>query len=547
MQLAARLGASMAMLAAAAAVQGVVGVTPIATLYVDQRAPEGGNGESWQGAFRDLQDALNKATTIVPQGPTWKERLIEVRIAQGTYKPAGAGGDRDRCFGVLTSAPVLSLRGAFAGLGATDPDAQDFVSTATVLSGDLNGDDGAGWTNRGDNSRTILRIETQMRGFLEIEGLTFEGAENTGMGWGSAVRLAVTNAFDAGPSECRINECVFTDNQTDGDGAGLLCWADSLTLINSRFLRNRSLHGKGGAASINGYESRFSNIENCLFQDNSAKYGGALFLGGRAWVFASRFFGNSAAVFGGGVYVTEDVDLNSVLLVGNSAAAAGGGVFSGGSAMLGISMTTFDGSMAPNGADVGSAFAPVRMFASILWGSRFAPGGSAIDLGYGVFDSWISGVIIQRGEDAIAYVPGTLTFESPVVSEDPEFIRPAEAADEPALWDYRPRRGSPATGLARNMNGLLQDLGGVNFGCELAVSDRFDAGCYFIDSCVCWANLNADWDGLVNDEDFELFVEAYNTMMTPAALPRADLDRNGLVDDADFSLFAAAYDALLCD
>ena len=73
-----------------------------------------------------------------------------------------------------------------------------------------------------------------------------------------------------------------------------------------------------------------------------------------------------------------------------------------------------------------------------------------------------------------------------------------------------------------------------------------DLGCYYADSCICWANLNQGWDGVVNDDDFLLFVNAYEVMISPPALPRADLNRDGLVDDSDFSLFVRAYDALLC-
>jgi hypothetical protein len=51
-----------------------------AILYVDDDAPSGGDGQSWDTAFRFLRDALVLANTP-------GSGIIEVRLAQGTYKP----------------------------------------------------------------------------------------------------------------------------------------------------------------------------------------------------------------------------------------------------------------------------------------------------------------------------------------------------------------------------------------------------------------------------------------------------------------------------
>ena len=64
----------------------------------------------------------------------------------------------------------------------------------------------------------------------------------------------------------------------------------------------------------------------------------------------------------------------------------------------------------------------------------------------------------------------------------------------------------------------------------------------------CPADLNADT--FVDDADFVIFAEAYNTLdcadpAMPASCP-ADLNADSFVDDADFVLFAEAYNALLC-
>ncbi len=64
----------------------------------------------------------------------------------------------------------------------------------------------------------------------------------------------------------------------------------------------------------------------------------------------------------------------------------------------------------------------------------------------------------------------------------------------------------------------------------------------------CVADLNKD--GLVNDDDFQIFTVAYdildcNTLEMSPGCP-ADLNFDGVVDDSDFQIFVIAYDALLC-
>lgn len=65
---------------------------------------------------------------------------------------------------------------------------------------------------------------------------------------------------------------------------------------------------------------------------------------------------------------------------------------------------------------------------------------------------------------------------------------------------------------------------------------------------VCTGDFNSD--GLVDDNDFQIFVVAYDILdCTDASMPAgcpADINRDRLVDDTDFSSFVVAYDALIC-
>ncbi|MBY0112948.1 MAG: hypothetical protein K2Y21_09010 [Phycisphaerales bacterium] len=63
---------------------------------------------------------------------------------------------------------------------------------------------------------------------------------------------------------------------------------------------------------------------------------------------------------------------------------------------------------------------------------------------------------------------------------------------------------------------------------------------------LCEPDLNNDL--VVMDEDFILFVQAYNNMTCaspPSGCPE-DFNRDGFVDDADFQIFAAVYNAVWC-
>src|SRR5688572_3138013 len=102
-------------------------------VYVDDSATGANDGSSWENAFRKLRPAL----TVAQAGDT-------VRVAQGVYAPANAGGSRAATFSVPDSVRVV---GGYAGDGAVDPDAFDPDTFITTLTGDLNGDDGPDFAN----------------------------------------------------------------------------------------------------------------------------------------------------------------------------------------------------------------------------------------------------------------------------------------------------------------------------------------------------------------------------------------------------------------
>ncbi|MBN8596040.1 MAG: hypothetical protein J0L78_00030 [Planctomycetes bacterium] len=70
----------------------------------------------------------------------------------------------------------------------------------------------------------------------------------------------------------------------------------------------------------------------------------------------------------------------------------------------------------------------------------------------------------------------------------------------------------------------------------------------FVTVLTCRADLPND--GVVDDDDFLIFVKAYNNLVCadpemPTGCP-ADLSEDGFVDDSDFPAFVGAYNDLIC-
>lgn len=82
------------------------------------------------------------------------------------------------------------------------------------------------------------------------------------------------------------------------------------------------------------------------------------------------------------------------------------------------------------------------------------------------------------------------------------------------------------------------------------IYELFGAAGAAVERPRCPSDLN--YDRVVDNRDFALFVEGYNIVDCAETQPwdltgcTADLDRDGSVDTTDFALFATAYNAFLC-
>lgn len=121
-----------------------VATTHSGLVFVDDDAPNGGNGLTWPTAFNDLQDALLSADPSADK----------ILIAVGTYAPAGPNGSPSISFVMRNHLDVI---GGFAA----DPNEPNRIESdgLTILTGDLNRNDAAAQLddpNRSENSWHVL-------------------------------------------------------------------------------------------------------------------------------------------------------------------------------------------------------------------------------------------------------------------------------------------------------------------------------------------------------------------------------------------------------
>ena len=223
-------------------------------IYVDADAPGPiHDGSSWLTAYKHLQDGLADASS--------NGDVNEIRVAQGIYKPdedtadPDGTGDRAATFQLINS---VAVKGGYAGSDGDDPNVRDFELHETILSGDLNNDDGPDFANNGDNSYHVVTLQGQQD--VRIDGFTITGGKaDSGRGAGMAARNW--------PSDCSgvIANCRFENNWASSHGGGLNLWG-SVDVISCTFSGNVS-YSYGGGISMEGHNS-YSKIKNCTFQEN---------------------------------------------------------------------------------------------------------------------------------------------------------------------------------------------------------------------------------------------------------------------------------------
>ncbi len=343
--------------------------------YVDGAASGSGLGNSWANAYRNLQSALVSASSG-----------DQIWVAAGVYRPDMGGGqvagNRVATFQLKTGVGVYGGFPPGGGDGTFAARNQDPPSKSTILSGDLLGNDGPGFSGNTENSYHVV-TGSGAGSSAVLDGFRITGANANGSSAQNHHRGGGLTCFNSGATAVNyptVDNCVFVANSANQGGA-IYIRKGSITITQCQFTNNigssgGAVHGTTGSTcvldrcdfsgnSVTGigssggaifnYQSSL-NLSHCSFLNNrSASNGGAV--GNAADSTASfsecSFEGNAAIYSGGAVSNSSNIaDFDHCIFEKNSSSDHGGVVYGHSS-----SLTFRNCSLVSNSAPSGGAVA----------------------------------------------------------------------------------------------------------------------------------------------------------------------------------------------
>ena len=303
-------------------------------LFVDADATGANDGSSWADAYTDLQNALTAARD--------NSDVAEIWVAGGAYHPAPPNGQRYLSFDLIDG---VGLYGGFAGWEA-ERDQRDAIVNVTVLSGDLNGDDGPDFANNEENSRRVVRsLGSDETAVLDGFQITAGHADDYDSGGGLQVwgNPTIANCVIWGNMSERdgggvtihtegapLARCTITANKALRDGGGVWCSDGENVTLTACTISQNSASRYGGGVSVPYYGTL--SLVDCSIMGNSAERGGGLQANGDcARLSGCVFSGNFAETRGGAVHFYEAIEVVNCVFDGNASASSGGAVYCSGS------------------------------------------------------------------------------------------------------------------------------------------------------------------------------------------------------------------------
>ncbi len=282
-------------------------------IYVNDDAGGANTGTSWTDAFGELQSAL----AVVQAGD-------EIWVATGTYRPDYDAGTETHTGAREASFELISGVEIYGGFDGTESVLDDRAGLfgATVLSGDLNGNDGPGFTHYEDNSLHVVRANPGTTG-ATLDGFIITGGNANGV-----------NAFDhtgggalLDDCNCTVRNCCFEHSRADQYGGGLGYTSAQFILQDCTFKNNTAQYGGGGGSD---HSTATPVVVGCRFYDNTAEVGGGWANGENSnTVMVNCLFAGNSAVWGGGVTYADDGSTLTAInctIVDNTAEVLIGGI-----------------------------------------------------------------------------------------------------------------------------------------------------------------------------------------------------------------------------
>lgn len=509
-----------------------------AIVYVKSDAAEGGNGTSWATAYRSLQDALSAAA--ISGG-----LVHQIWVAQGLYvptRPASFNDPRSATFQLVRN---VSIYGGFVGT-ETSLNQRDWVQHPTVLSGDLNGDDGPNFSNISDNAYHVVTATlTPDVAAATLDGFTILGGnadgsqsaasgggilcqfgaatfahllvvQNSAQGGGGAASTGSSNTFDA---------CTFQGNRSYGGAGGLS--AEFRTVIRGcLFLGNYVNQGGSGPGGVRATGNVV--VSGCLISGNSAGgsgSGGGATIDGQSVLINCRVVGNTASgAYAGGVQSSGSV-INCLIngntarwgggvagsglianctIVHNRALDAGGGLYSLGSPAASVSNCVLWGNLGPGLPGESYQFAGQPAPAVNFTCSQYWTGllGGTSNFGF------VPGFLNENGPDGI---PGTIDDDLHLDAASSVCIDSGSNALLPADTTDLDGDGNTTEPLPLDLDlntRRIDDLSVPDTG--QGAAPIVDRGCYEAHSAACYPNCDGSTaQPVLNVNDFVCFLNRF--------------------------------------
>lgn len=224
--------------------------TTAAFIYVDANATGANDGSSWTDAYTTLNAAL---TAVSGNNNT------VLFVAKGTYTPDAAS----TTVPFTIASDNLRIYGGFEGDETSLSDRDDslvFTTNATIISGDLSGNDTTGdfTTNRIDNSARLVELNADN---VTLNGLVFSGGHANGSN-NPVINTAST------VTSLTLQYCKITDNYATGVFIDWRNFTESIEMENVLIDGNETTNGVALFQSSNTNDITVS-LANIQFTNNT--------------------------------------------------------------------------------------------------------------------------------------------------------------------------------------------------------------------------------------------------------------------------------------